>query len=474
VREFVALAGGCCARPAGAALACALSALAIAVAAPSAANGDTAAGTAASSVSATASPASAAAPTISGYAPDLPARIELSGHGTATAAAIDRKSLRKRLRELTRRAGSGAGVWVADLAKGNRETLFSYKEKRRRILASNEKLFTTAAALDRLGAESRITTALYRKGAITDGRLNGGIYLVGAGDPALSSRRFATRHGLPHTSMRKLAKRVSKAGIRRITGTLRADDSVFDRRRGVPDSNWRYSPFIGGRLSGLSYNGAQSKGEPARVAATALRKALRKEGVTVKGGIGLGTASKSVRKRDPLAEVRSPALSKLVAATNKPSNNFFAEMLLKRTWAKAGRQGTTPGGAKAVQRFARREGSGVHAVDGSGLTRTNRASPREVGRLLAAMRKHEAGEEFEASLAIAGRDGTLGGRMQGTRAAGRCRGKTGTLIGVSTLSGYCDSGDDVVAFSILMNGTDPTKARKLQDRMTIAIARYRD
>ena len=409
-----------------------------------------------------------------GFAPDLPGQIDIAGPGSASAAAIDRGGLRKRLDELVGRVGSATGVWVGDLAKSQNRTLYGHKAGKRRSLASNEKLFTTATALDRLGPESRVTTTVYRRGPITNGKLEGALYLVGAGDPALSSRRFAAQRGLLHTSIRTLAKRVRKAGIRRITGPLRADDSVFDRRRGVPASNFGFSSDIGGRLSGLSYNGAQSSKDPALEAVAGLRKALRNEGVKVRGGIELGRAPKSVRKREPIAEIRSDALSKLVAATNKPSNNFYAEMLLKRIWAKPGRQGTTVGGAVAVQRFARRQGSGVHAADGSGLTRSNRASPLEVGRLLASMRKHEATEDFEASLAIAGLDGTLGDRMRGTRAEGRCRAKTGTLTGVSALSGYCNSGDDVVAFSILMSGTELTKARKVQDRMAVAIARYRD
>ena len=409
-----------------------------------------------------------------GFAPDLPGQIDISGPRSASAAAIDRSGLRKRLNELVGRVGSATGVWVGDLSKAKNKTIYGHKAGKRRILASNQKLFTTATALDRLGPDSRVTTSVYRQGAITDGKLEGALYLVGAGDPALSTRRFASQRGLLQTSIRTLAKRVAKAGIRRIAGPLRADDSVFDRRRGVPDSNFEFSSDIGGRLSGLAYNGAQSSKDPALEAAVGLRKALRKEGVKVNGGIQLGVAPKSVRKRDPVAEIRSDALSRVVAATNKPSNNFYAEMLLKRIWEKPGRQGTTAGGAKAVQRFARRQGSGVHAVDGSGLTRSNQASPLEVGRLLTSMRKHKATEAFEASLAIAGQDGTLGGRMRGTRAQGRCRAKTGTLIGVSALSGYCDSGDDVVAFSILMSGTALTKARKVQDRMTVAIARYGD
>jgi serine-type D-Ala-D-Ala carboxypeptidase/endopeptidase (penicillin-binding protein 4) len=63
--------------------------------------------------------------------------------------------------------------------------------------------------------------------------------------------------------------------------------------------------------------------------------------------------------------------------------------------------------------------------------------------------------------------------MRGTAADGRCNAKTGTLSGVSTLSGYCSIGGGRVAFSILMNDVDATSARRAQDRMVAAIARYR-
>jgi D-alanyl-D-alanine carboxypeptidase/D-alanyl-D-alanine-endopeptidase (penicillin-binding protein 4) len=63
--------------------------------------------------------------------------------------------------------------------------------------------------------------------------------------------------------------------------------------------------------------------------------------------------------------------------------------------------------------------------------------------------------------------------MNGTAAEGRCRAKTGTLIGVSALSGYCEAGHGRVAFSILMNSVDVNAARRAQDRMAALIARYR-
>jgi serine-type D-Ala-D-Ala carboxypeptidase/endopeptidase (penicillin-binding protein 4) len=82
-------------------------------------------------------------------------------------------------------------------------------------------------------------------------------------------------------------------------------------------------------------------------------------------------------------------------------------------------------------------------------------------------------DPFVDSLPIAGRDGTLFDRMRRGPARARCVGKTGTLSNVSALSGYCEalSGDDY-AYSILMNGVYPTGARRLQDRMLQAIAKY--
>ncbi|MBA3509376.1 MAG: D-alanyl-D-alanine carboxypeptidase, partial [Thermoleophilaceae bacterium] len=109
-----------------------------------------------------------------------------------------------------------------------------------------------------------------------------------------------------------------------------------------------------------------------------------------------------------------------------------------------------------------------------GLSRGNQASPYRVARLLQGMRGRDEFPAFFDSLSVAGRDGTLRARLRGGAARGRCRAKTGTLTGVSAVSGYCTAlSGDVYVFSILMNGVNASGARGLQDRMLQTIAGVR-
>ncbi len=395
--------------------------------------------------------------------PDRPSRSSLASPQAQASGAISRSQLRSKLNKLAKAAPSSSGVYVYDTAARGRPELYGSKEGKRRKLASNTKLFTTATALDRLGAGGRIETVVRARGNINgNGKLRGDLYLVGGGDPTLDD-----------DGVDSLARQVAAAGVERVDGTIYADDSVFDRKRGVPDSGYGPSPFIA-PLSGLVYRGSTYSGDPALEAGGAFKSALRDRGVRVGGAVKRGRPTKKVRARTPLGTVESPTIAAIVEATNEPSNNFYAEMLLKRLWATSSRKGTTTGGAKAVERFAKSQRSKIQALDGSGLTEGNRSSPRDVVRLLSAMRRHEAGQEFFESLPRAGKEGTLDERMEGTAAAGSCRAKTGTISGVSTLSGYCRAGRGQVAFSVLINGVgDLEAAHRIQDKVAVAIARYR-
>jgi D-alanyl-D-alanine carboxypeptidase/D-alanyl-D-alanine-endopeptidase (penicillin-binding protein 4) len=396
----------------------------------------------------------------------------------ASAAAISRARLGHELSEQMRRAGGGSGAWVYDLDAAHHGQLFSWASKTPRILASNSKLFTTATALHRLGTDTRLETRLYPqpRSGVHEHAIRGNLVIVGDGDPALASRKFAKQNNLPLTPLGALAKKLKKDGIRRVLGKIEADDTIFDRKRGVPttgvDETGELSP-----LSGLSYNSGFDGGHyahsPERQAARALKANLRKKGIRVKGGVSHGNLSAGALDHDPLATVSSPQISSLVMATNRPSNNFYAEMLLKRLGASPDKKGTTTRGARLTEHFAKKLGAPVHMEDGSGLTRRNQASPKAVGHLLRAMSRRPEHLPFRRSLPLAAHQGTLSGRMRNTAADGKCRAKTGTLSDVSALSGYCRTGGGMVAFSILMNSVNVSVAQDAQDRMAALIAKYR-
>jgi serine-type D-Ala-D-Ala carboxypeptidase/endopeptidase (penicillin-binding protein 4) len=403
--------------------------------------------------------------------PDRPAATPNARAGSPEASrrALSREQLRDELKSAMRSAGGASGAWVHDVDAG--EDLFADSAGERRVPASNQKLFTTAAFIDRFGAEGTLQTRVFSRGRRQGARgrqLAGDLVVVGDGDPALGTSGFARRNDLPLTRISELARSVAKSGIRRVRGQVRADDSIFDRRR-------RSGPYLS-PLSGLSFNsgyaGGDYAGSPELIAAKQLRRALAKKGVRVAGGVGRANLGPTQLQGDPLGTVASPPAATLIAETNKPSNNFFAEMLLKRLGAEGGR-GTRSRGAARVEAFAHSVGTGVQAVDGSGLSRRNRVSPAQVGELLVAMAEGEEAAAFADSLAIAGRDGTLADRMRGTAAENACSGKTGTLDGISALSGYCEAGTRTIAFSILMNSVSITAAHNAQDRMAAAIARYR-
>jgi serine-type D-Ala-D-Ala carboxypeptidase/endopeptidase (penicillin-binding protein 4) len=379
---------------------------------------------------------------------------------------------------LTRGGGSASGLIVVEAE--SHDVVCARAPGRRRPLASNMKLFTTATALSELGPKSRIPTKVFADGRIdAGGVLRGSLYLQGGGDPALGTPAFYNGYlGGLGTNLFSLVPQVRAAGIRAITGRLYADDTIFDRRRGVADSGYATSPYIG-PLSGLAFNsgfaGATSSSgfasDPAKLAASKLARALKAGGIAVPSQVALAPTP-PIAKRVAIAH--SPTMSQLANMTDVYSNNFFAETLIKVLGAQLGTAGTTASGAAVVEAFAQASGSGVQAVDGSGLTRSNLASPRQVADLLLAMRDDPAGEEFIQALALTGKEGTVDGRMVGTAAYGRCRTKTGTISGVSNLSGYCfNRSGRIMVFSTLMGSVvDLGLAHLTQDRIAGLVASY--
>ena len=409
----------------------------------------------------------------------LPLLVASAGLFLLLAGAAQASSTCDQMRAWLRQGGgSASGLLVVDTASG--QVMCASAPGRARPLASNMKLFTTSAALSQLGPDHRISTKVFRDGRVdADGVLHGSLYLKGGGDPTLGTPGFYGSYlGGLGTNIFALAPQIKATGITAITGRLYADETIFDRRRGVADSGYATSPYIG-PLSGLAFNsgfsGATSasgfSSSPAKLAASKLAGSLRKAGVRVPTQVALRPTPPSAER---VALVRSPSLDRIVNLTDVYSDNFFAETLIKLLGAEFAGAGTTAAGAGVVEAFARSHDASVQAVDGSGLTRSNRSSPREIVDLLLGMQEDPAGEEFIQDLALAGQEGTVASRMEGTAAYGRCRTKTGTISGVSNLSGYCfNRSGRVMAFSILMAGVGSLSLAHLdQDRIAAAVAGY--
>jgi D-alanyl-D-alanine carboxypeptidase/D-alanyl-D-alanine-endopeptidase (penicillin-binding protein 4) len=388
----------------------------------------------------------------------LGALVVLAGPAAAAARAATGATLRAALDRQLAAAGRASGALAVDLGDGR--VLYTRRARTGRIPASVEKLWTSAAALRRLGPGWTFATRLAGSGWLDpEGVWHGSLYLRGGGDPTLGDGALAG-----------LADQVAQRGIVRVTGRVLGDGTLFDALPGVPSSGFAWSPDVE-PLSALAYRrdvwGGRYVAHPARLAAARLARALAIAGVDVAGSAGEAVTPAGAR---PLASWSSPPLAALLRATNVPSDNFYAETLIKDLGAYAGAGGTTAAGAQVVRAAARVLGLRPRVVDGSGLSRRNRSSPAQVVALLRAM---AADRSFAGSLAVAGRSGTLASRMRRTLARGRCTGKTGTLRDVSNLAGYCRTpAGRRVAFAIMMNRVWPAAARRRQDRMVAALAAY--
>jgi serine-type D-Ala-D-Ala carboxypeptidase/endopeptidase (penicillin-binding protein 4) len=383
----------------------------------------------------------------------------------AAAEAAGPAATKRALKRQMAHAGASSGAYVVDMDSG--DALFSRAADVPRIPASVEKLFTSATALQRFGADGALTTTVLGDAGLTeDGVLEGDLYLRGGGDPS-----FGT------TEAGALARALAdEVGLTEVDGDVVGDETAFDGRRGPPSEGYR-TTFEVGPLSALTFNhGLTGRRRPyfqlypARFAARAFKKALRARGVKVRGR---AVAGKGPAGGVQLGAWKSPTITQLIRTMNLPSDNFFAETLIKALGMEFGTGGTTAAGAAVVRSAVAELGLRTVAVDGSGLSRSDRTSPRAVVALLEAMDESDAGEAFEASLPVAGRSGTLSSRMRGTAARDRCHAKTGTLSNVSALAGYCyTAAGRRVAFAFLMNNVWPGSARLLQDRMAAALARY--
>ncbi len=395
----------------------------------------------------------------------------------AGASTVDLVGLQADLTHQLALAGPADGAYVYDLTA--QQALFSERASALRPPASVEKLYTATAALARMGPSGRLSTTVYGAGRLAPGGVwEGSLYLRGGGDPTFGSRAFIRAHygGLGASVSTLVNQLVRTDGIRRITGSVWGDESYLDSLRGEPSSDYAPDPFLEGTLSGLAFNRGASGSErgshaPAAYAARELWATLKNAGVSIGGHSGAASTPPGVSQ---LAQVSSPTIAQLLALTLPPSDNFFAETLVKDLGARYGGVGTTAAGASVVrQTVASLLGIHPQILDGSGLSESDRTSPYEVADLLVGLASTPIGPVLRGELAIAGHTGTLATRMRHTGASGRCEGKTGTLTGVSNLVGYCTAANGhTLAFAIFTDGIATLSAHVIQDHMTITIADY--
>lgn len=380
----------------------------------------------------------------------------------ATAGA--RPAWKRRIDKLV--AGRAIGVSVAE---GGRP-VYRWADKRKRVPASNQKMLLSMAAFDLLGPDSQVVTAV-RAARVRGGVVAGDLWLVGRGDPTLTGGGAFGR-SLPFRPARisTLVARIRAAGIRRVTGSVMGSTGYFTRDWYAPGWKSSFPAYYVALPTALTFEGNVYEGRhvtnPEWRAARSLTRRLQARGVRVAGRPGAGAPPHGT---EPVAEVRSETLTKLLTYTNRQSSNFFAEVIGKRLGATIRKPpGTIAKGAAVVARWTARQGVDAVARDSSGLSYENRVSPRGLVRLLEATEREPWGGSFRLSLPVPGQ-GTLDDRLRGVKV----RAKTGTLDGVSALSGWVwmERTGSWGEFSILSTGMPKSRAVQIEDAIVRTLAR---
>jgi D-alanyl-D-alanine carboxypeptidase/D-alanyl-D-alanine-endopeptidase (penicillin-binding protein 4) len=352
--------------------------------------------------------------------------------------------------------------------------------------ASTLKLVTGAAALAALGPQHRFTTRFVASAPVRDGVVHGDVWVVGGGDPMLSTPTF--EHQLqartltrtePVTRLAALADAVAAAGIRQVDGGLLGDDTRHDDVRFLPV--WKPSYQTEGDIGALSALGvdhgyapagsATTPADPAAATAAQLQSLLAERGTTVAGAIGSGRAPTSARD---LAHVDSAPLSQIVEGMLTASDNYAAETLAREVGVAVAHDGSTDAGTKAIATLLQRAGvptTGLALHDGSGLAPTDRITCDTLVGVVDLMSQPRYAA-LDHGLAVAGRTGTLAARFLGDPLQGVLRAKTGHIDGVAGLAGVVDDAQHL-RFAFLVNGQFGTaQGEALQATVARLVAAY--
>ncbi len=338
------------------------------------------------------------------------------------------------------------------------------------IPASNQKLIVAAVALDVIGPDTTYTTSVLAAAAPNAGVIDGDLYLVGGGDPLLSSdwypiSNLERRPVLSPTSLDTLADRVRDAGVTTVNGDIVGDGTRYDDEYFAPGWGDGVAGLEAGPYDALLANDSRVLGEDQRAsdpvagAAREFARLLTERGITVGGSAISGTAPVDAPM---VASIESVSLSDVVGEMLVNSDNNTAELMLKEIGFVGQGVGTRQAGLDTLSNKLNEWGIDTTALvlaDGSGLGLDNRLT---CASLLDVLQRYNPETPIGSGLPVAGETGALTDVFTDTEIAGRLLGKTGTLSNppfnadppaVKALSGYLTvDGGSAVEFALILNG----------------------
>lgn len=413
------------------------------------------------------------------------------------------------------------GIFVQSL--DNQTIIYDLNGDKWFVPASNLKLITTASALLQFGADFRIETPFYGTGSAPNLKT---LTVVGKGDPTITT-----------TQLQVIAQTLKNQGIKQIDTLIIDDSyfqaTGINPTWEWEDIFYAYAPSI--NSISLNENAVtltlipQALDQPLKLEwsdplATTEWKIINRTNTVnkgedspliikgkfgdstleIRGNLAVATAPETfemtvinppqyflkvfknllnqvgiqvkntqiitepapITHQSLLAQIQSSSLTEMITTTNQDSNNLFAETLLNLLNA-------TDSSLETSLNQINLDTNAYKIVDGSGLSRHNLVTPKGIVQLLEKMANHPTGEVYRNSLAVAGMSGTLKNRFIDTPLVGNLQGKTGTLSGIVSLSGYLETeADETLVFSILINQSEQpaTTLRQGMDEILVVLS----
>lgn len=342
------------------------------------------------------------------------------------------------------------GFYVRDMTTGR--DLFRVGHKQRLRPASCQKLVTAISALHHLGANYPLRTQMILSGEVRDSVLQGDVCIVGGMDPMLSTGEVM-----------QMAQALHEAGIDSLTGNIRIDLSL----KSADQMGWGWC--WDDDITPLSPLLVEKHDRFVQEFTNDL------QAVGIRGNY----SNRILRSATPVADTQKPVfcevthpLQQVLVRMMKRSDNYYAESVFYQLASLSGKRPSTRKEARAyIDVLIRQLGltpSTYQVADGSGVSLYNYVTPEMLVRLLEYAWKQESiRQPLLNSLPIAGVDGTLEKRMKKTAAEGNVRAKTGTVTGVSSLSGYATTPEGhILVFSIINQGIpNADTGRNWQDQI---------